>query len=211
MADPIPFRAPSAPPEPAQGSDLAQYVGANLKRLRAERGLSLDRCAGTTGLTRAILARLEQGQGEVAIDIVWKIARAFDVPFSHLISRPDQTPTQVLRAAESNLLASATGALRSRPLQHFHASTGGPSRQIEFYELSLLGHSSEDADPHPHGTIEHLVVTSGALEIEIGDELHQLGTGDSILFQADQAHLYRNPAAEPALLYLVMTYPAPAG
>ncbi len=40
----------------------------------------------------------------------------------------------------------------------------------------------------------------------IAEEKHVLGAGDSIVFQADVPHVYRNPGKSELLMYLVMTY-----
>ena len=49
-------------------------------------------------------------------------------------------------------------------------------------------------------------IAQGVLEISVNEERFLLGTGDSILFYADQPHSYRNPADSEAVAYLVTTY-----
>jgi quercetin dioxygenase-like cupin family protein len=80
---------------------------------------------------------------------------------------------------------------------------------VEFYELDLTRGAVEDADAHAAGTRENLVVVRGDIEIAIGDETHRLATGDSILFEADKPHSYRNVGDDDARMYLVMTYAEP--
>ena len=79
-------------------------------------------------------------------------------------------------------------------------------RRVEFYELRLSAGSVEDADGHPPGTSENLVVTAGTVEIDVAGDTHKLETGDSILFEADTPHAYRNPGKVEGVMYLVMTY-----
>jgi quercetin dioxygenase-like cupin family protein len=45
-------------------------------------------------------------------------------------------------------------------------------------------------------------------ESELPTQRHSLGTGDAIQFEAGTPHVYRNPAAQPAVMFLVMTYPS---
>jgi quercetin dioxygenase-like cupin family protein len=66
----------------------------------------------------------------------------------------------------------------------------------------------EHADAHPPGTSENLVVSAGAVELTVDGKVHRLGTGDAILFEADAPHVYANPGADLAIMYLVMTYAA---
>jgi transcriptional regulator with XRE-family HTH domain len=184
-----------------ESADLAPVVGGNLRRLRTRRGLSLERLAQISGVSRAMLGQIELGQSAPTINVLWKIARALEVTFSALISARTQSGALVLRAGESKLLTSKDRSFTSRALFPFDEP-----RRVEFYELHLAGGSTENADAHPPGTAENLVVTAGAVEIDVGNDTHRLETGDSILFEADTPHAYRNPGKVEAVMYLVMTY-----
>ena len=187
--------APGAP------DDLTAVVGANLRRLRVQRGLSLERLSKLSGVSRGMLGQVELGQSAPTINVLWKIARALDVSFSTLISSRAAGSTRVIPRASSKVLSSHDGAFTSRALFPFDAP-----RSVELYELRLAPRGFERADPHPPGTSENLVVSKGALEIAVGRETHLLGEGDAILFEADVPHSYRNPSEREAVVYLVMTY-----
>jgi transcriptional regulator with XRE-family HTH domain len=184
-----------------EATDLAPVVGANLRRLRTRRGLSLERLAQISGVSRAMLGQIELGQSAPTINVLWKIARALEVTFSALISARTQSGALVLRSSESKILTSKDRSFSSRALFPFDEP-----RRVEFYELRLAAGSVEDADAHPPGTSENLVVTGGAVEIDVAGDTHRLETGDSILFEADSPHAYRNMGKTEAVMYLVMTY-----
>jgi len=199
----------SKPPSPeltheeggGDAADLAPVVGQNLRKLRTRRGLSLERLSQLSGVSRAMLGQIELGQSAPTINVLWKIARALEVTFSALISSQASSGARVLRAADSKLLTSKDRSFSSRALFPFDAP-----RRVEFYELRLTAGGIEDADAHPPGTSENLVVTQGVVEIEVGGEIHRVETGDSIVFEADLPHAYRNPGKTEAVMYLVMTY-----
>ncbi len=182
-------------------ADLAPVVGTNLRRLRTKRGLSLERLAQLSGVSRAMLGQIELGQSAPTINVLWKIARALEVTFSALISSRTSSGALVLRSSESKILTSKDRSFQSRALFPFDAP-----RRVEFYELRLAPGGVEDADAHPPGTSENLVVTAGSMDIEVAGEVHRLEAGDSILFEADSPHAYRNPGKNEAVMYLVMTY-----
>jgi len=184
-----------------ENTDLAPVVGANLRRLRTRRGLSLERLAQISGVSRAMLGQIELGQSAPTINVLWKIARALEVTFSALISARTQSGALVLRASESKILTSKDRSFSSRALFPFDEA-----RRVEFYELRLASGSVEDADAHPPGTSENLVVTQGTIEIDVAGDTHRLEAGDSILFEADTPHAYRNPGKTESVMYLVMTY-----
>jgi transcriptional regulator with XRE-family HTH domain len=187
-------------------SDLTPVVGANLRRLRAKRGLSLERLARASGVSRAMLGQIELGQSTPTINVLWKIARALAVPFSALITNRTAGRTTVMAAARAKVLTSHDGAFSSRALFPFDEP-----RTTEFYELHLAPQSVENADAHPPGTIENLIVNRGALEMIVGAERHTLGAGDAIMFEADVPHQYRNAGTTELVMYLVMTYAEKTG
>ena len=191
--------ATNAPP--AESADLAPVVGVNLRRLRTRRGLSLERLAHISGVSRAMLGQIELGQSAPTINVLWKIARSLEVTFSALISARTQSGALVMRAAESKILTSKDRSFSSRALFPFDEP-----RRVEFYELRLAAGSTEDADAHPPGTTENLVITSGTLELDVAGDTHKLEAGDSILFEADTPHAYRNVGRTEVVMYLVMTY-----
>jgi transcriptional regulator with XRE-family HTH domain len=194
------------PTDIAEDLDLTPTVGANLRRLRAKHGLSLDALARLSGVSRAMLGQIELEQSTPTINVLWKIARALNVPFSALIAQPSPARVRVLSAARAKVLASRDGKFTSRALFPFDEP-----RRVEFYELHLAARTVEEAEPHPPGTVENLVVTHGSLEVQVGEERHVLATGDAIQFQADVPHQYRNPADGEAVVYLVMTYAEQVG
>jgi transcriptional regulator with XRE-family HTH domain len=210
-AEPTPPEAseglPTEVAHPDSSADLTPVVGRNLRKLRVQRGLSLERLSKASGVSRAMLGQIELGQSAPTINVLWKIARALGLPFSALITTSGGTESvRVLRAQQSKKLTSHDGKFSSRALFPFDEP-----RRVEFYELHLAPHGSEQADPHPPGTLENLIVTRGNLEMVVNGEKHLLTTGDAILFEADVPHLYKNPGAEEVTMYLVMTYAETVG
>jgi len=217
IADGLPVERPVEPPkraatssEPAPATDpscglpepgLDVVVGANMRTLRTQRNLTLDQLARITGLSRTVLGQIELGKTPPSVSTVWRIAQAFEVPFSTLLATPERSGTRVLRAEGAKRLVSPDGRFSSRALYPFEEK---PS--AELYELHLAAHSREDAQAHQPGTRENLVVTAGRLELEVGSDRYELGKNDAIVFTADVPHSYVNPGSEECVMYLVMTY-----
>jgi len=114
-----PLQAQDAPagkdrPE-ARSSESRPVVGSNLRRIRTTRGLSLERLAHASGVSRAMLCQIELGQSTPTINTVWKIARALNCQFSALITSQPARETKALRAANAKILTSRDGTfLRAR-------------------------------------------------------------------------------------------------
>ncbi len=183
------------------GRDLTPVVGSNLRRLRGQRSLSLERLSPLSGVSRAMLGQIELSQSAPTINVLWKISSALGVPFSALITARGTPGPHVLRAENAKLLTSHDGSFSSRALFPFDEP-----RRVEFYELRLAPGGLERADAHNPGTVENLVVSAGSVEIEVGPRKEILSAGDAIVFEADLPHVYRNRSDGETVMYLVMTY-----
>jgi transcriptional regulator with XRE-family HTH domain len=190
----------------AKAEELGDVIGANLKRLRTKRALSLEALAKLAGVSRAMIGQIEGGRSMPTIGLLWKIAKALDVPFSALMGGSGGGGMTVMRADRAKVLSSKDGSFTSRALFPFDNE-----RRVEFYELTMAGGALELAEPHAPGTTENLAVVEGEVEIVAGTERSLLSAGDSVFFQADVPHSYRNAGRGRAVMYLVMTYSMPIG
>lgn len=181
--------------------ELAVRVAQRLAELRRQRQLSLEALARVSGVSRAMLWQIEQGRSAPTLKVLARIADSLDVSLTDLLHGARAPQAEVLRACDAKQLVSADGGYVSRALFPFIGT-----HAVEFYEIRLLPGAVERAAAHAAGTVENLVVNAGRVEIEVGERVHALATGDAIHFRADQAHAYRNPGSEPALLYLVMSF-----
>ena len=66
--------------------DLGQQIGANLKQLRTERGLTLGQLSSLAGISKAMLSELEKGNANPTINTLWKIARKYGCSVAEIIS-----------------------------------------------------------------------------------------------------------------------------
>ncbi|GAC1445870.1 MAG: XRE family transcriptional regulator [Pyrinomonadaceae bacterium] len=186
----------------AEALELKRRVGDNLARLRKRRGLSLERLAALSDVSRAMLSQVEAGESTPTIALLWKIARGMDVRFADLLGDESTGDVQLLSAQDAKILSSADGAFTSRALFPFDTR-----RRAEFYELRLRARHAEHAEPHAEGTFENIIVHSGRLKLTIGDApAIELRAGDAVYFRADVPHTYENTGTRETLMYLVMTY-----
>jgi len=193
-------QAPLPPGDDVGAADLARRVGQKLREKRKARGLSLDELAAASGVSRAALSQIELFKSNPSLGVLWKIAVGLGIPFSELIGWQSQEAA-VLRRTDTQVLRSADGKMESRPL-----SPAGSNPWVELYELRLAAHASHASDPHAPGTREILVVLSGALNLRVSGEVHELGPGDSVSFRADQLHAYENPGTSEGRYHNLIIY-----
>lgn len=193
-------REPPPPGDDVGAADLAYRVAENLRSLRRARAMSLDELARASGVSRAALSQIETNKTNPTIGLLWKVAVGLGIPFSEIIGEAPQT-VSILRRADAQVLQSADGKFHSRPL-----SPVGANPLVELYELRLAARARHAAEAHAPGTREIVVVLTGALRLATGDAAYELGAGDSVLFAADQPHVYENPGGSEARYHDVIIY-----
>ena len=169
-------------------------IAANVRRLRAERGLSAAGLARASGVARATLAELENGRGNPTVETLYGLASVLGVTLADLLLEVDAPAVQVVRAGEGPQVSG--GALEARLLRQ--------AAGVEFYELRVLPDRPRRADPHAAGTSEQLLVHEGRLRVGPEQAPVELGPGDFVAFDASVAHRYEALGGAPVLATLVM-------
>ena len=79
--------------------ELYKHISLTLKKLRQEKGWSLDKAAEKTGVSKAMLGQIERQESSPTIATLWKIASGFDTSFSSFtqpIHRSGKRSTYIL-------------------------------------------------------------------------------------------------------------------
>ncbi|MGI5290367.1 helix-turn-helix domain-containing protein [Nonomuraea polychroma] len=162
-------------------SSAAAAAGAQIQRLRRQRGMSQAELARRTGLSKATLSQLEAGMGNPTIDTLDAIAVALAVPLTDLLTRTGDPGVVHLPAT------AAAGDGPTREL--LRRISGGHS--LEIWRLRLPPETAVDGVPHAPGTTEHLLLASGRLVAGPADDPRGLEPGDMLAFAGDAPHCYR--------------------
>jgi transcriptional regulator with XRE-family HTH domain len=180
---------------------LSMIVGENLRHLRRKQGLSLEQLAAVSGVSRAMLGQIETGKSAPTINLLGRIAEALKVSVAGLISSHGVAGTVVVPRERATIVASGEGGFVSRALFPW-----GDPQNVEIYEITVAPNHSEDFAAAAAGTKKNVVIISGELEIEVGeDSPTHLYSGDAILFNADAPHRFLNASANEAKAFLVVT------
>ncbi len=98
------------------GDELGVLVGNNLRRLRTRNGYSLETPGEALRGQPRMLGQIELGRSVPTIALLWKVARALDVPFATLLETRTPQSTVVFRLADAKVLRSIDGSFTSRAL-----------------------------------------------------------------------------------------------
>ena len=177
-----------------------ETVAGNLKKLRENRNLSLDKLSEMTGVSKSMLRQIEIGQSNPTIATIWKIANGLRIPFSTLLQ--EQAPQITLKPFKQNdPLHSGVDGYSIFPLLAFT-----PEKPFETYYLEMEPGTVFEAEAHQGNAEEHVFVLQGEIEISVAGELFSVDREQFISFPADRAHRYHSKGAEPAVAIMLISY-----
>ena len=164
-----------------QASDL----GARVRELRHERGLTLKALGSEAGLSHPFLSQLERGLARPSVGSVERIARALGVPVSSLWMAPRRVKAQLTRADEGETAA--------------HADPGAPGglRELPAGDWAMRAREwsggSRAWPPTPETTSGEVVVyvARGVIEVDLDGARHTLREGDALRFDGGVPHRMR--------------------
>ena len=181
--------------------DLGQQIGANLKQLRTERGLTLGQLSSLAGISKAMLSELEKGNANPTINTLWKIANGLKVPYTRLMEGAEPESTLV-RQQETVMQANENHHYRI-----FCYFTTSPKRNFELFRVELDPNSSNVSIAHPPKSQEYLYVLEGELTLETEAASYTLHPGDSLGFASSVPHTYHNRQPEQAVFLCINYHP----
>jgi len=177
-----------------------QVIGTNLKRMRIERKLSLDKLSQLTSISKSMLSQIEKGSANPSISTVWKIAEGLRIPFTELVTVKEKD-IEIIRGIDLKPLKGQDGNIKSYPIVKYD-----PTRGFESYKMVLDYKTSHLSEAHPEKTIEFTTIVNGRVKITIDNEEFILDEGDTLKFRADLNHTYLNIGVGDALLFTILYY-----
>ncbi|MDP3718987.1 MAG: XRE family transcriptional regulator [Acidobacteriota bacterium] len=185
-------------------SGLREYaVGSKLRALRLKKKMGLVELGRHTGLSAAMISKVERGVLFPTLPTLLRIALVFGVGLDHFFTA--STPRK------------ASGTVRSGERTRFSERLGGREVAWEFEcldftatERKLNSYWVKFAAParpraHEHAGAEFIHVLKGRLALTLGTEAHELDEGDSMYFDSAQPHSYSRLGARPCEAIVVTT------
>jgi transcriptional regulator with XRE-family HTH domain len=182
----------------SNGLSMAQ-LGARLRALRQERGISLDRLAQLSDVSRSMVSDVERGVKTPTVLVLDRLATALGTSVSRLLDDPSRAPVVLLRASEQRVVHDPAGWER-RILSPVLAGV-----EFEFMRTRLgPGVDAGEYAPHQTGSREYVAVETGTLRLTVDDDPYTVEAGDSVYFPGNRRHAFANDAATDCVYYLAM-------
>ncbi|MEV4225174.1 MULTISPECIES: helix-turn-helix domain-containing protein [Nonomuraea] len=187
------------------GLSMAE-LGARVRAERRARGLSIDRLAELSGISRSMVSEVERGAKTPSVLVLDRLATALGTSIARLLDEPVREVPAVLRHAEQRVVRDPSGWER-RVL-----SPVLPNVEFEFMRTTIgPGVDAGEFAAHAPGSREYVAVESGSLRLTVDDRAHVLRAGDSAYYPGDRRHAFANDDdATDCVYYLAMELGGPA-
>src|SRR3954471_15179684 len=187
---------------------LRRYeIGAKIRALRLGKKLGLVQLGEHTGLSAALLSKIERGNLFPTLPTLLRIALVFGVGLDHFFAERDDSPiVQITRKADRVRLPNQPAGPRSYLFESLNFDVHDRKADIYYADFPV---GAEPSEPHQHAGAEFLYVTAGRLVVAIGNETVVLGEGDTVHFDSSAPHSYRLEQPHLPVSVIVVVQPGP--
>lgn len=192
-------------PEAADGV----LIGARIRGRRRELGWTLQAVADRIGISKSYLGQVETAKLTASLGLLEKISRVLQVPVRTLVAAPgDLGPSEPVavgaqpQAADRRVFVTRADRRKAVVLPGGRAPlevlTPDLQRQFEVVQSADPPGDWHEVDRSRIAPEEFVHVVEGHYEIEVGDTVHALQSGDSMVFYPTAPYRVRNPGTQTA-------------
>ena len=180
--------------------DPTPALGKTIQRLRKAYNMSLGELSEQSGVAKSIISQIERNETNPTIGTVYRLSKALETTIDEVL-RVDSGVNFIEHQTRSGIpiLESQDGLCR--------LAIAGPLTLVEslqWYDFQAKPGGVLESDPHPPGTVEHLYLLEGELEVVAGEESRTLKVGEAIRFHGDRPHKLVNAGQTDAHATMVL-------
>ncbi len=164
--------------------ETAADLGKTIQRLRKAYNMSLGELSEQSGVAKSIISQIERNETNPTLATVVRLSRALDTTVDEVL-RGGQQSLFLEHQTKSGvpMLQSEDGLCR--------LAIAGPLSLVDYfqwYDFHAEPKGVLESSPHPPGTVEHLYIVAGELEVTTGGETRTVKSGEALRFKADVPH-----------------------
>ena len=168
----------------SQDFDPTPSLGKTIQRLRKAYNMSLGDLSEQSGVAKSIISQIERNETNPTLSTVYRLSRVLDTTIDEVLRTDDQNVflEHQLKSGVP-ILESQDGLCR--------LAIAGPLNLVElvqWYDFRAQPKGLLESDPHPPGTVEHLYMLKGEVEVTTGDQIKRAKAGETLRFRGDIPH-----------------------
>ena len=180
---------------------VEQALGEAIRRVRSQRGMTLEELGRESNLSPAMISKVERGMGDPSLKSLRQISEALGVPVAYFFAQeaaPEPDPVAVnhkrIYTYEKATYTVVASQIASRSTLLLLEAQPGAERGSE-------------AIPHrPHEGFEQAIVIEGELEVTVGGVTQILGPLETISFPSTLRHSWTNHGSSVCRAVWSITY-----
>ena len=177
-------------------------IALRLKSLRTAHGLTLEELAERSGVSRAMISRIERAEASPTAALLARLSEALGLSLSAFFADQDEAePSPLSRRADQKLWRDPlTGYVRRSV-----SPPGMPSR-VDIVEVEFPARARVSFPPRDESRVmtQHVWLFEGVLDMVIGETVHRLQPGDCLYMHIGDAFDFHNPSDKPARYAVVL-------
>ncbi len=159
--------------------EIDQRIARRLRALRGERGWSLDELAGRSGVSRASLSRLENGEVSPTAQVLGRLCAAHGLTLSRLMVEAEGAFAPLIGPAAQPRWNDPQSGMTRRSLSPPGQALAGEVVRCHLPPGARIAYER----PPRSGLEHHLVMEEGALAITVDGRDYVLEAGDCLRYQ----------------------------
>ena len=172
------------PAEPEKGIG---DIGERIRKLREEKGLSLEELSCLTGFEIGFLSSLEKNEAQPQLGTVIKLSKALDSAFGRLVSGVGDKLYSITRKDERRIVSRSTSQTGKKQVYIYKSlAPDVKGRHMESLIVQLEEVSEKEISVHEGE--EFIFVLDGVVVLEIGEDSFELDPGDTAYYLSTTPH-----------------------
>jgi transcriptional regulator with XRE-family HTH domain len=191
---------------PTLAEGLGRYgIGESIRALRLSKKMGLVELGRHSGLSPALLSKIERGKLFPTLPTLLRIALVFGVGLEYFFAGArERRRVGVVRHKERKRFPEGPDV--REPTYYFESlDYEAVERRSSAYFVDFLPTKSPKVRTHTHAGGEFIYLLSGTLEVTVGLEPFTLEAQDSMYFDSSRPHGYRRQGAKPCRAIVVTT------
>jgi transcriptional regulator with XRE-family HTH domain len=183
---------------------LSRYlIGEKLRTLRLRKSMGLVELGKHTGLSAALLSKLERGKLFPTLPTLLRIAMVFGVGLDFFFT--DERKRRLVGIVRGNERLRFPEKPGLQDIQYYFECLDyrANERKLSAYLAEFQESPAEKAKPHQHAGVEFLYLLKGSLTLKIASDEYGLEAEDSIYFDSAVLHSYRRRGSKPCVGVIV--------
>lgn len=183
------------------GEQVDRAIGERVHALRAAAKMTLEGLAERSGVSRAMLSRIERGESSPTAQLLNRVCAGLGVTLSALFAAATPAVSPLRRRAEQTTWTDPGVGYTRRVI-----SPAGTGSAAEIVEVDFPANASVSFDDSRFaGVDQHIVILAGTMEMTIDGAIHRLEKGDCLYMRLDQSIRFRNPTRKAARYLVVLS------